>query len=489
MKENHERNFKRPKLLYNPFLDNWNGVRPAHTFSPQNMCLPSQMQPPPMYGPRGPTIPPKFLKSKVKQDEVYIPKQHFWCETCDIDFKSNFELKNHKDKHETCSVDGCSFTGIANVLSEHVLNQHNSGLYDTIKRLNTPEEIEKWREERKRRYPSVKNVELRQCAQKEKFKRGEKLQKPNNRFPSKNERRRLQNKSTPVFKIKIPNSTCTSNSKHNQYENSKKSRTVKNYPKLSLKSENNILPDSKKNLEATDSTKYFNKLVHNFEGTSKMYNVESKSEKEKSHPLLSMLGMYGSSDEDSSSDESSHSDIKLDSCTNQQTHELSNQTINNEDSEPNEIIMKEHNKRVDEVSQKIETSKHENKNLNVSCTTNTISAINYETQSDSEPEEVPIEKHCDKLEEVPIVKEIVQQTNSNSSNKQIKNVQQKSRNKKSSIRGLNYKMLYTSKANTMLAKLLEPDIRHERNILLQCVRFVVDNNFFDEKKCVIKKCI
>ncbi|KAL1397336.1 hypothetical protein pipiens_020149, partial [Culex pipiens pipiens] len=30
----------------------------------------------------------------------------------------------------------------------------------------------------------------------------------------------------------------------------------------------------------------------------------------------------------------------------------------------------------------------------------------------------------------------------------------------------------------MLEKLLDKDIRHERNVLLQCVRFVVDNKFF-----------
>lgn len=33
---------------------------------------------------------------------------------------------------------------------------------------------------------------------------------------------------------------------------------------------------------------------------------------------------------------------------------------------------------------------------------------------------------------------------------------------------------------TLLEKLLEPDIRHERNVILQCVRYVVQNNFFDD---------
>lgn len=33
---------------------------------------------------------------------------------------------------------------------------------------------------------------------------------------------------------------------------------------------------------------------------------------------------------------------------------------------------------------------------------------------------------------------------------------------------------------TLLEKLLDREIRHERNVLLQCVRFVVINNFFDK---------
>lgn len=33
--------------------------------------------------------------------------------------------------------------------------------------------------------------------------------------------------------------------------------------------------------------------------------------------------------------------------------------------------------------------------------------------------------------------------------------------------------------NPFLEKLLQEDIRHERNVLLQCVNYVVRNNFFD----------
>lgn len=50
---------------------------------------------------------------------------------------------------------------------------------------------------------------------------------------------------------------------------------------------------------------------------------------------------------------------------------------------------------------------------------------------------------------------------------------------KKRILGLNFKRArQITKQNTMLSKLLEPDIRHERNMLLQCVRYVCEQNFF-----------
>lgn len=60
--------------------------------------------------------------------------------------------------------------------------QHVTGLYYRIKKTETPEDVAKWLEERKKKYPSRQNIEKRQKEQEEMFKRGERLQKPKNRF-------------------------------------------------------------------------------------------------------------------------------------------------------------------------------------------------------------------------------------------------------------------------------------------------------------------
>lgn len=53
--------------------------------------------------------------------------------------------------------------------------QHATGLFKKIGRLNNPEEIKRWREERKKKYPTKENVEKKQAQMKEKIKRGEKM--------------------------------------------------------------------------------------------------------------------------------------------------------------------------------------------------------------------------------------------------------------------------------------------------------------------------
>lgn len=53
--------------------------------------------------------------------------------------------------------------------------QHSSGLFKKIAKLNNPHEIQKWRDERKKRYPTKENVEKKAAAMKEKIERGEKM--------------------------------------------------------------------------------------------------------------------------------------------------------------------------------------------------------------------------------------------------------------------------------------------------------------------------
>lgn len=53
--------------------------------------------------------------------------------------------------------------------------QHSSGLYKRLAKLDNPEEIKKWREERKKNFPTKTNIEKKAAELNEKYKRGEKM--------------------------------------------------------------------------------------------------------------------------------------------------------------------------------------------------------------------------------------------------------------------------------------------------------------------------
>lgn len=57
-----------------------------------------------------------------------------------------------------CSLDGCQFEAHALVVTKHVRIQHTGNLYQRMKNLNTPEDIERWRQDRKKNYPSGNKV-------------------------------------------------------------------------------------------------------------------------------------------------------------------------------------------------------------------------------------------------------------------------------------------------------------------------------------------
>ena len=72
------------------------------------------------------------------------------CDRCDRSFKSKEILDAHVAEHVPCGIDGCVFVAHPKIVAKHVEMQHRTGLASKIMRLTTPQEIEKWKEERRR---------------------------------------------------------------------------------------------------------------------------------------------------------------------------------------------------------------------------------------------------------------------------------------------------------------------------------------------------
>lgn len=105
-----------------------------------------------------------------------------FCDACERGFANAGQLKHHMQQHRVCGIDGCKFVAHEKIVEKHINMQHITGLYYRIAQTNTPEDIAKWIEERKKKYPTKENIEKRQKQQEEMMKRGERIQMPKDRF-------------------------------------------------------------------------------------------------------------------------------------------------------------------------------------------------------------------------------------------------------------------------------------------------------------------
>ena len=81
--------------------------------------------------------------------------QFFSCDRCDRSFKSAQLLAEHVSEHIPCGIDGCPFVAHPKIVEKHIQMQHETGLASKIMKLTTPEEIGRWREERKKYLPKT----------------------------------------------------------------------------------------------------------------------------------------------------------------------------------------------------------------------------------------------------------------------------------------------------------------------------------------------
>ncbi|XP_075706350.1 FMR1-interacting protein NUFIP1 [Rhinoderma darwinii] len=339
-------------------------------------------------------------KKRKKKEPIY---SHF-CDTCDRGFKNEEKYEEHVMQHVKCQEADCNFRAHEKLVQFHWRNMHGPGA-KRIK-LDTPDEINKWREERRKNYPTLQNIAKKNHLQKAKEDRGDVL------------------KTAQFGKMKgMRNGPGGAKDKSSwkNHQHAKKMRTKFRFDEAAKKDE----PVKQKG----------NSVVPSKEPLTRQSNEQT----------VNPLDMLAGSDPGSDSGE-----------------------------EPTSSGLTVIPKQVTSGLRKL------------------ISSYGSATESDSEPEELPIKTATKAIEENRQILEAhmaskpvnvkaentskVANTDSCSAALQPKVPYNKGRTNK----GCNMKKpINTKSRTTLLEMLLARDIRHERNVILQCVKYVVQNNFFD----------
>lgn len=358
-----------------------------------------------------------------------------WCKYCRQGFASDTELYQHRGGHVKCSFEGCKFNASVLVVDEHFQKVHNkTNPIKKIQDFSTPEDIEKWRQERRKRYPTVANMQLRQQSQEERFSRGEKLEDKKSRFGDKKERNQNRNKPqkdqnrAKKQKPKKPQHPAKSNEQVPEVK-----KVVVPVPIVTLKE-----------VDLSSDDEGYIKMPK-FGGTSMMKNYHSVEEVIKEKSALTVLGMYGS-DSDSN-------------CESENEEKAVDVVVPEEKLVEPVVVVSEIKENVIEETTTMVTEEQPEVEENLPI-------------SDSEaPEEAPIEHQQEQVPDVP-------KPNNNKDLKRKREPFNKNNKPKPSSSVLNYSKLRKTCGNPFLEKLLQEDMRHERNVLLQCVSYVVKHNFF-----------
>ncbi|KAG5324931.1 NUFP1 protein, partial [Pseudoatta argentina] len=362
------------------------------------------------------------------RDENYVSSDDdnktYYCEVCDRDFPSEDDLSDHKRIHMVCGIDGCTFSAHPSLVQKHISMQHRSGLYQKLKNLSTPEDIEKWIKERKKKYPTEDNIKLRKAEELEKVQRGEIIKQNYNIRSKTNKTMNVREKKRKPRK------------RHTRETNSNCIRTEETYRGL----------------------RPFAGITDLQEETDAVYLDEQ----------VEQINFCGK-DIDNISDEDDVSHASTPEYVSQTAAEPTNlPTVTSSLILPS-LVADYESEDSDDGPEEVSIKKRKTEeNLQDEITENTI----HEENSMQVCEKISNAQSCTNADD---------ESNNKFQNTVITDQNKQSREPNRVISNKNEKFFLRRYHNQLLKKLLSRSIQHERNLICQCVKYIIENNFFDIK--------
>lgn len=411
----------------------------------------------------------------------------FCCDACGKSYPDQSKLNEHLSEHIKCDFGGCSFEAHPKIVELHIKLQHYTGLALKIMKLDTPEEIKRWREERRKNFPTAANIKKHKEEQAEKAARGE----------------LVESKSFGKIKSYGKNFKYNSYKKQKYYKRKRRSKFNKANNNTSVQQNFNNSQNFKLNTLASDINDSKDKLQ--FTGIPIINGTENKETNclfNKSE-LLSTKNNQVNDNDDSS--------LKAD------YHDTSDFSISDSDTEfISESSFAKHDKTLinnnfqqNSNNELLVTSSFKNYSQNSDNTQNADESklqLSYfvadEIIEDSDNEKPIVQKISYKSEDHLVQNKIggalgslMDNYGSDSDNEEKddqskpikiekKNLNNSPINKKKyehqfSHRHQKINKLRFRSSYTLLEKLLANEIKSERNKIMQCVHYIVKNKFFD----------
>lgn len=399
----------------------------------------------------------------------------FYCDTCDRGWQTQEELIKHQSEHETCGRDGCTFQAHPKIVQKHIQLQHLTGLYKRITFSYDPEEIQKWIAERKRRFPTAENIEKNRQQKEEMVKRGERIERERGFGRNGRGMRHMggQNRHKRMRSHTYRHRNVHRRMTQERREKKPIGSSVKDYDpdswrgKLPMFPGTGAFPEIKVEVTSEGVDSYFSDDEWEKDATCE---TEFKEPALVSGALCALMGNYGSdvSDlEDNRESESAHQLPMTNKILPSKNSNISIETVVN---------------HVDTDARKPEVAVTQIKIEPVEPSQVITDLTVHETNVDDiGPEEVKIQREPPVIGTVPDKQPDVDKRNTGSSNRAShskESVKNKFKKPVPTVRQPINHPMYRRKRLTLLEKLLSSEIRHERNVILQCVRYVVENNFF-----------